>query len=278
MDGVRIVFHAAAKVLADRSAASFHATNVTGAVNVAQAAARAGVQRMVHISSTSVYGNRTGTVSETTPLLETGAHYADSKLQAEKELASLAPRAGLRFTILRPALIYGPGDTYLPMVCNNLLRKRMRVIGSGKNPAPIVFCRDVAECALAAAICPAAQGETFNVASDERVSWAEFLAALAAEIGASVPRVHIPASAALLFARFTETAWWVARRPGKPPATIEGVRLFLSNCTYHTGKLQRVVGFQPRVRYRDGLKQFVAWMQGIQMKASSGGQCQSISG
>ncbi|MDO8311363.1 MAG: NAD-dependent epimerase/dehydratase family protein, partial [Sideroxyarcus sp.] len=113
---IDVVIHLAARVhvMKDISAdpqAEFLKVNLHGTVNLAQQAARAGVKRLVYVSSIKVNGERT---SETAPFTELDKPnpqdpYAVSKWHAEQALQRIAQETGLEIVIVRPPLVYGPG-------------------------------------------------------------------------------------------------------------------------------------------------------------------------
>jgi UDP-glucose 4-epimerase len=112
LKGCEIVFHLAAQsnvmgAVAD-AAYSFN-TNVVGTYNVLQAAAAAGVKRLVFPSSREVYGEpRSIPVPETAPVRAKNA-YGASKIAGEV-YCRLAARQGLEAVVLRLSNVYGPGD------------------------------------------------------------------------------------------------------------------------------------------------------------------------
>jgi nucleoside-diphosphate-sugar epimerase len=94
----------------DVGAAEFQIVNVDATINLAQQAWKAGVRRFVYISSVGVMGE-----PMTTPFVETDlprpiSEYAKSKLRAESALQQLAKKMGGELVILRPCLVYGPGN------------------------------------------------------------------------------------------------------------------------------------------------------------------------
>src|SRR5205807_1139073 len=111
MAGVEVVFHLGAQIAIPYSFVNprdFFATNVGGTLNVAQAALSAGVQRVVHVSSSEVYGN-----AESWPITE--AHrlaprspYAASKAGADLLMESYGHAFGLPVVTARPFNTYGP--------------------------------------------------------------------------------------------------------------------------------------------------------------------------
>src|SRR5262249_61659020 len=81
--------------------------NRLGTKNVLEAARQEGVKRLVHLSTISVFGDRTGVIDEMTPLERSGSEYGDSKIDAE-EMCWEYTRRGLPIVVLRPTIVYGP--------------------------------------------------------------------------------------------------------------------------------------------------------------------------
>lgn len=114
LSGIDCVVHLAARVhQPDRSpedAAAFRIANVAGSLFVAEQAARAGVRRLVYLSSIKVNGEG-GTlqpyVADDPPCPKD--NYGRSKLESEEGLRSVCMSAGVELVIIRPPLVYGPG-------------------------------------------------------------------------------------------------------------------------------------------------------------------------
>jgi nucleoside-diphosphate-sugar epimerase len=260
--GVDVVFHAAARVAVWGTRRQFHEANVLGTRHVIEALLASRARRLVHFSSASVYGRQTGVLSEDTPRQRTGDRYSDSKVEAEEVVLEAAEKHCFPLTVLRPALVYGPYDyKYVPTVAANLLKGRMRVVGSGANLAPVVYGEDVADVALCAAATDAAVGRIFNVAGGEPVTWKEFLATLADYLGTRLPRTHLPAPVLYHAAGLLEAVWRLARAEKPPPATRAGVRLLSADCHYDCSHAAAVLGFRPRIHSKEGLRRTVDWME-----------------
>lgn len=109
-----VVVHLAARVH-DRTRAAacdlegFRRTNRDATLHLAEAAAQAGVQRFVFLSSIKVNGEGRDTVYKAADLPEPQGAYAVSKYEAEQGLWDIAARTGLNLVIIRPPLVYGPG-------------------------------------------------------------------------------------------------------------------------------------------------------------------------
>ncbi|MFZ1686668.1 MAG: NAD-dependent epimerase/dehydratase family protein [Flavobacteriales bacterium] len=113
MTGVDRVFHCAALVSFDpRDAKRMFATNIGGTANVVNAALECGVQKLVHVSSTSATGrsNNSGPVNEEMPWVrdKLTSPYAVSKYESEMEVQR-AVAEGLAAVIVNPSVVLGPG-------------------------------------------------------------------------------------------------------------------------------------------------------------------------
>ncbi len=113
-DGADVVVHLASliSILGDRGGAVFR-VNVDGARNVAEAAAAAGVRRLVHVSSIHAYRHDApGPLDETAPKVgaHEGAAYDRSKALGEQAVLEVATRTGLEVVIVQPTAIIGPWD------------------------------------------------------------------------------------------------------------------------------------------------------------------------
>lgn len=176
-DGCGVVFHAAASFA--RSYERQQAVNVVGTHNVAQAAADAGVRRLVHVSSISVYGfNHPGDVTEESALAPGADPYANTKKDGELALRRTAEARGLSFAICRPGMIYGPRS---PNWTGNMFRlaKRnpTRWVGDGSGSTHPIYVDDVVDLLVTLAVHPSAEGQAFNCTPDPAPTWREFLGA-----------------------------------------------------------------------------------------------------
>jgi nucleoside-diphosphate-sugar epimerase len=260
--GVDVIFHTAARVEVWGTWQEFYDTNVQGTRHVVDALLAAGVPRLVHFSSTSVYGRQTGVLDESAVRQRTGDSYSDSKLLAEEVLLEALRKHPFGLTILRPSLVYGPYDyKYIPRVSASIVKGRMPVVGRGTNPAPVVYGEDVADLAILAAERAEASGQIFNVSSSEAVNWKQFFSTLASCLGTRLPRRHVPPSMAYVGAIVLETAWKAAGKTGPPPATRFGVRLLSAHCQYDCTNASEILGYRARTFHKEGLRKTLEWMR-----------------
>ena len=154
------------------------AVNVDGLENVLSAAARTGVQRVVHVSTVAVYGApSTELLTEDSERPPGGDPYASSKLESEEVAARHAAR-GVPVTVVQPTCVYGPfSPSWTIRILGDLKARRVLLVDDGSGLCNPVHVDDVVEAMLHAALAPGAVGETFLVSGPEPVTWKRFYGA-----------------------------------------------------------------------------------------------------
>ncbi len=258
LEGCDAVVHLAAAVGYGQTMERCRRINRDGTRNVVEAAVAAGVRRFVQLSSVSVYGRRPGVpIGEDTPLRKTGDPYGDSKIEAEELLQEHADRGGIDLSILRPTVIYGPGDDkFLPKLMENLRSGRARIIGSGENRVDAVHVDDVVELVARILADEGSIGGIYNVNHPDNPSWKDFLALVAAAMGVDPPGGHLPYPVALAAAGAMELA--ARLTGGEPRLTRYAVRVIGRAYDYRVDRAKRELGFEPRVELAEGVRRELA--------------------
>jgi len=199
---IDVVVHCAARVhqMADQSAdplTEFRRVNCAGTIQLARAAAAAGVRRFVFISSVKVMGESTlpGAPFSVNDLPKPVDPYGVSKWEAEQQLAVLCQETGMELVVVRPPLVYGPGvkANFL-----NMLKWVQRGIplplGAIHNQRSLVALDNLIDCIATIIHHPAAAGQTFFVSDNHDVSTTDLLLGIAAALGKSPRLISVPAS------------------------------------------------------------------------------------
>lgn len=260
--GRQVVFHTAGCVGDWGAAGEFWRANVEGTARVIAACRKNRVRRLVHVSSLTVLGlPRDGArVDEETPPAAPGADpYSASKIAGEELVRRANGQDGLETVVVRPGVIWGPGDTtFLPRFSALLRRGRMALIAGGRNRVGLSHVENLIQGMLLAASIPAAAGQVYHITDNEEITAAEAFRLLAAALGIPPPRRSLSFAAALAMASVME-AWARMRRQEAPPVfTRYGVRLLASDCDYDIGKARRELGYRPTVTFRQGIAALAA--------------------
>jgi NAD dependent epimerase/dehydratase len=193
-----VVFHLAAQIAIPYSYVNprdYFETNVLGTLNVAEGARAAGVGRVIHTSTSEVYGTaRVIPITEDHPL-EPGSPYAASKVGADKLMDSYHRSFDLPVTILRPFNTFGPMQSaraIIPTILSQALAGDRLLLGSLDPRRDLTFVSDTVEGFIAAAVSDAAIGRTLQLGAGFDVSIGELVDVIAGVMGRELTVEHDP--------------------------------------------------------------------------------------
>jgi nucleoside-diphosphate-sugar epimerase len=263
MRGVGAVIHLAAMMDVWRPVGDYSAVNVTGTENVCRAALAAGVRRLVHMSSSSVYGMGLGRpADESFPLAPFPDPYPITKAAGDVAVQRMIAGGQLPAVIIRPDQIFGPGDhLHFGRMADRLRAGRGVIVGHGGNALPFVYVTDVVRGLLLALDHPSAVGQAFNITNDSPLTQRQMLEAIAHEIGSSPPRLHVPYRPLYAAGYVAERLAVLVPSGCRPPITRLGVAFFGTDNRYAIGKARGELGFRPRVPLREGVRLTAEWYQ-----------------
>ena len=269
--GVDTVFHLAGLMGVWRPMADYRAVNVQGTVNVALAALGAGVRRMVHVSSWTVYGmGLRSPAREDAPLRPFAEPYSVTKVESEAVIRRLVASRGLQAIIVRPDTFYGPGDrVHFERMADRLKNGTALVIGSGRNVLPFMYVSDVARGLVLASQATRAVGQVYNIAGDRPITQEQMLRAIADAIGARPARLHVPYLLMFAGASAAEGASALLMPRRKPPVTRLAVNIFGTSNPHDAEKARTELGFQPKVSLEEGVRLTAEWYLGRRAESSA---------
>ena len=239
----------------------FDRTNHRGTVNVIAAAAEAGAERIVHVSTESILAQRqrSRVIDETTrtALAEMPGPYCRSKWLAEAA-AERAAAAGAPVVIASPTVPVGPGDrrtTPLTRLIVDFAQGRVR--GRLAGDIALIDVRDAAAGVLAA-LERGRPGARYLLAAE---NWTidRLFEELSRITGRPAPRFAVPYALALGFAH-AEQAWCAARNGRPPMATVTGVKLTRRGMRFDARRSTEALGLRPRP-VAAALREAVAWLR-----------------
>ena len=264
-------------------------TNVEGTRTVLDEAQRAGVERVVHLSTVAVYGRHAGTFTEASPRAPGSNAYGRSKVQTE-EICAEHGRRGLAITILQPTIVYGPyGDLWTVEFAQRLsagewfLPERYT-----QGTCNLVYVDDMVKAVLLSLQNERAIGQTFIVNGEERPTWNEYFHALNDALGlpplrpASAMRSRTKAglmlpvrkTAKFILKKFQPIVLKVYQRSNvakalmrhaetaiKNSPTAAEFELYSLRVSYEEQKAREMLGYRPAFSMRDGVELSVAWLR-----------------
>jgi len=266
VQGMQCVYNVAAKTGPWGTEEAYHAINVRGLTDLLLAAMEAGVQRIVHTSSITVYGhNLRGLVTEDHTYHAEDNPYSRTKIAGEKVIAGMVKDRGAPVVIVRPGWIYGPRDNasfarYVSLVESG----KLFFFGPGNNIVPIVHVRDVAQGLIKAGNAgDEVVGRAYTLADDRRVTQEEYLNTIADELGVKRLSLHVPFAPLYAAGRSAELLWQAMgrRNAAPPPLTTYGVTLQGRDQQFSIERARQELGYAPEYDVKRGVAEGVRWYQ-----------------
>jgi NADH dehydrogenase len=213
---------------------TFRSVHVEGTRNILEAVKKAGVNHFIYQSA---LGTRENAKSE----------YHRTKWEAEK----LVIASGIPYTILRPSLIYGPGDLFTIRLAEMIrLSPVLPVIGTGRSKIQPVYIEDVASCIMKILLDGQHLGKTYEIGGPEQLTYEEVTKAIATVLGVRRPVVHMPLFFMRTMAKVAESVL------PKPPVTTDQLIMLQEDNVCDMRDIREVFGIEPVV-FREGLAKFL---------------------
>ena len=240
--GVEVVFHLAALIAIPYSylaPASYVRTNINGTLNVLQAARGHGVGRVVHTSTSEVYGTaRQVPIDERHPL-QGQSPYSATKIGADKMAEAFHCSFNLPVVTVRPFNTYGPRQSeraVIPTIITQCLTGEAVRLGSLDPTRDMNYVGNTVDGFLLAAQAPKAVGRTVNLGSGWEISIGDLAHLIARLVGRPI---RIESDEARV-------------RPEKS----EVDRLLADNAL-----ARELLGWTPKVSLEEGLERTIAWLK-----------------
>lgn len=250
----------------------FYSINVKGVRNLLAAAEKAGVRRMVAVSSNSPLGCNPAhdhLFNEDAPY-NPYMNYGRSKMQMELAVKEAEAHGRMETVIVRPPWFYGPDQPARQTLFFSMIRQgKGPIVGSGENMRSMGYVDNLCQGMMLAALTEKARGQVYWIADrrpytmNEVIDTVERLLAEEFQLPVAYKRLRLPGFA-------SEVAWFADK-------TIQGLGLYeqkihvLSEMNKtiacSTEKAQRELGYKPTVALEEGMRRSIAWCieQGIRI-------------
>jgi dTDP-glucose 4,6-dehydratase len=239
---VDVVFHLAALIgipYSYETPLAYIRTNVEGTYNVLEAARTEGVGRVVHLSTSEVYGTARYVPMDEEHPLQAQSPYAASKIAADQLALSYHRSFALPVVVVRPFNTYGPRQSaraVIPTIVTQALAGGPVRLGNLDPRRDFTFVRDTVAGIIAVGLCEQAVGQVVNLGSGRDVSVAELVDTVGRLLGRR-PEV-------------------VVEDERRRAAGSEVERLLAD-----TTKARDLTGWEPRYGLEDGLRETIAWFE-----------------
>ncbi len=258
VEGCSVVFNVGAAM---RGSADVQvAVNVDAVRLLVDVCHKAGVDRLVHVSSIATYGfDRRGVMTEGMPLRPGSDYYAQTKTLGERTLFQRGSELGLSVVVVRPGMIYGPRSGFWTGKIFRLMRRRPALLpGKGRTYCPVIYIGDLVDLMLIVATHPAADGEAFNAVSDELTTWRQYLGAYAAMAGHQI-FISVPVPVLRVLAFVVQRFLGLLGRPQPVYEMVVGILVFRR--AYSMNKAANLLGWRPRIKLAEGMAITEEWLR-----------------
>ncbi|MBI1389896.1 MAG: SDR family NAD(P)-dependent oxidoreductase [bacterium] len=241
VEGVDYILHQAALPSVPRSIEQpleSHEVNVTGTVNLLDAARDAGVKRLVYAASSSAYGDIDAPVKREDMPVNPLSPYGAAKLAGEHYCKAFYHSCGLETVCLRYFNVFGPRQNpyspytgvlaiFIPLMLQN---KRPTIFGDGSVTRDFTFIQNNVRANMLAAMAPGAAGETFNIATGVSHSLLDLVETINGILGTNLEPEFAPV------------------RKGDIQHSLASI-----------DKAREILGYEPLVDFEEGMRRTVEW-------------------
>ncbi len=221
MQGVEKVMHLVG-IIVPQGKNTFDAVHAGGTRHVVEAAKKAGVKKIVHMSALGTHA-------------EAKSEYHKTKWKGEV----FVRYGGLPYTIFRPSIIFGPGDNFLNMFAG-MIRKMpvLPLVAGGRNRLQPVWVQDVAECFVRALDTRASDNKVYELGGPQDYSMRDLMQILMDLTGKRRPMISLPMGWMKLQAGLMEAVL------PKPPITRDQLLMMQENNTCDNTPAQKDFGIR----------------------------------
>ncbi|MBK8899843.1 MAG: NAD-dependent epimerase/dehydratase family protein [Anaerolineaceae bacterium] len=255
-DGTDWLIHAAGMLgQAGVPERAYFALHEQGTNNVLAEAEKAGVRRILYVSSPGVLGPISGPPADETAPLAPSNPYERSKAAAE-QVAQVYASAGLPVMIARPEFIYGPTDLHVLGLFKAVRDGRFFTIDGGHNTCHPTYIDD-AVAGMLLAMRNGRPGHIYHITGPQPVTFRELGQTIAAALDVPPPRLNLPRWLAWLGAAGLEIGMGLINKP--PPLSRTGVAFFSEDRCFSWQKAHADLGYTPQFDLERGVAETVAW-------------------
>jgi dihydroflavonol-4-reductase len=242
--------------------------NVGLTARVMEAALRSQVEKFVHVSTVGVHGWPSRLpIDESFPISPLG-RYHFSKALGERAILHAVTERGLPACIVRPAMVYGPGESagFAVRLIQWCSHRRCPLPGNGRNRLHLLEVTDAAEGLLSACLQGGSDGSAYLLAGPRPCTLAELVSEIRSALGVRGPCVSLPSPALRLAAIPGDAAHRFQSRTGirVPGAAFMPTSLQVDLVTrdryYNTERARLELGFRPGVDPATGIRMLADWM------------------
>jgi nucleoside-diphosphate-sugar epimerase len=208
---------------------------------ILKASIASGVRRVIHCSTIGVVSSIEQPPGDETLPYSPCDIYQTSKVEGEKLALRYFREGRIGGVVIRPAMIYGPGDSRTRKLFDMIRRQRFFYVGDGNILVHWIDVRDLARAFCEAMEHPERNGEVYIIAGEKSLTLKDFVNSVARELGVASPWLHLPVKPMQWLGLVCEV---ICRPFGiAPPLYKRRVDFFIKNRGFDVSKAKEHLGF-----------------------------------
>ncbi len=258
VEGVGGVYHMAAVYRqADLPESEFIAINQLGTKDLLDVSIEAGVERFVHCSTGGVLGHVNPVPGTDKSPYAPGDMYQRSKTEAEKIVLEYTRGGKIRGAVIRPAMVYGPGDTRHYKMFKMIQKGTFFYVGKGMAWCHFVDVRDLVRAFYLAMSNEERTGEIYSIPGFEPRRLKEAVKEISQQLGVAEPWLHLPVVPMQLAGTVCEL---LCKPFGiNPPLYRRRVDFFVKDRNFDRSKAEQEIGYVPTQDFKKEVSDMIAW-------------------
>lgn len=267
--GVKTIYNCAGLSSDWAPTRKFFDANIAGVENILDALEQSNAERLIHISTSDVYGYPKHPCDEDYEMRDIGLPYNRSKVEGERVIWRAVKERDLPVTIFRPASVYGPRSVeWVVEISRLMLKKDMVLLSGGTSRAGLVYVENLTRLMMIAAESPIAIAKSYNVRDTDAKTWKDFIEGLGkCFVDESWGFSKIPASLAYSIGYVMELIYGALRIKARPLLTRHAVHLLSKDQGFDISRAQKELGFQSWISFEQGMELTREWMRSEEGKA-----------
>lgn len=257
--GVNYIFHMATPFREAKALDNvYHNVHVLSTQLLAKAALKQPTfKRFVHISTIGIHGHIDNPPADENYRAEPGDIYQETKLTGERWIKEFCEQEGLPVAVVRPAMIYGPGDKRLLKIYKWVAQGWIPSIGKGDNLTHFIHVEDLTDFFLLVATHPKAVGEVFICANNKAFTFKHMVHEIGDVYNVPIKFIEFPKAPVFAIGDILE---FICRPLGiEPPIYRRRLAFYTKDRSFNTAKMRDLLGFSPNYPAEEGLRELATW-------------------
>lgn len=216
-----------------------------------------GVKKFLYCSTIGVHSTiENPPANESEPYAPTDV-YQETKVAAEKHVLERVRAGDIQGAVIRPAMIWGPRDKRFLKLFKGIFRRRLPMVGNGKNFCHWILVDDLARAFRLAAESDKSNGQVYIIAGDRPVTFEYTMKSIADIYGVKLLPFHLPVLPIQIAGTIVET---ICRPLGiEPPLHRRRADFFIKNRAFDCSKAKNDLGFKPAQSFEDEARIVATW-------------------